>query len=195
VLTGHHGHSPEEFHVFGAIFMRFSLSALSAILVCVGFCPFSVTAQEPQLPGKEHQELAALEGTWDATMKMADGSEFPGVAEYKMTCEGMWLTSDFKADFGGLKFHGKGLDGYDSSAKQFVSVWVDSMSGAPMVLRGTKQGKVTTMTGEGSGPGGVAKYKTVTTDESSDKMVFVMSMVEGDKETEMMTVTYVRRKK
>jgi hypothetical protein len=32
-------------------------------------------AQAPQSPGKEHEELKALEGMWDASMKMADGSE------------------------------------------------------------------------------------------------------------------------
>ena len=155
----------------------------------------SLFAQAPQSPGKEHEELKALTGVWDAAMKMADGSEVKAESEYKMICEGMWLTSDFRGDFGGMKFQGKGLDGYDSAKKQYVSVWVDSMSGSPMVMRGTKEGKVTTMTGEGPGPAGDAKYKTITTQDSSDKMSFQMFMTTDGKDVEVMSITYTRRKK
>ena len=155
----------------------------------------SVGAQEPQTPGPEQAELKALEGTWDAVMKMADGSEVKGVAEYKMICEGMWLQSDFKSDFGGMKFHGRGLDSYDSASKKWNSIWVDSMSGSPMMLSGTKEGKKMVMTGEGPGPGGPAKYKTITVNESADQMTFQMFMVADSGDTELMKVTYTRRKK
>ncbi len=170
---------------------------VSIVLFCLtvtGIFSTFAFAQEPQSPGKEHEELKALEGTWDAAMKMADGSETKAVSEFKMVCEGMWLSSDFKGDLGGLKFHGKGLDSYDSAKKQYVSVWVDSMSGSPMMLTGTKKGNVVTMTGEGPGPAGVSKYKTMTTHETDDRMVFRMLIVADGKESEMMTVTYVRRK-
>ncbi len=155
----------------------------------------SAAAQEPQTPGPEQAELKALEGAWDAVMKMADGSEVKGVAEYKMICEGMWLQSDFKSDFGGLKFHGRGLDSYDATAKKWNSVWVDSMSGAPMMLSGTKDGKKMVMTGEGPGPTGPAKYKTITVNESADLMTFQMFMVTDSGENELMKVTYTRRRK
>lgn len=155
----------------------------------------SLFAQAPQSPGKEHEELKALAGVWDAAMKMADGSEVKAESEYKMICEGMWLSSDFRGDFGGMKFQGKGLDGYDSAKKQYVSVWVDSMSGSPMVMRGTKEGKVTTMTGEGPGPAGDTKYKTISTQDSSDKMSFQMFMTADGKDVEVMSITYTRRKK
>lgn len=154
----------------------------------------AVVAQEPQSPGPEHKELQALEGTWDATMKM-EGGEMKAVSEFRSICHGMWIESDFKGDFGGLPFHGRGLDSYDPTKKQYVSIWVDSMTGAPLVLTGTRTGKTTTMTGEGPGPGGVAKFKTVTTQESADKMIFKMFTVTDGGDQEMMTVTYVRRKK
>lgn len=166
------------------------LAGLMMSLVVAG----SVSAQEPQSPGKEHEELKSLEGTWDAVLKMADGSETKAVSEFKMTCEGMWLASDFHGDFGGLKFHGKGLDSYDPARKQYVSIWVDSMTGSPLIMTGTKKGNVTTLTGEGPGPTGVAKYKSVTTQESADRMLFRMLAVAGEKETEVMSVTYERRK-
>ncbi len=155
----------------------------------------SLFAQAPQSPGKEHEELKALTGVWDAAMKMADGSEVKAESEMKMICEGMWLSTDFRGDFGGTKFQGKGLGGYDSAKKQYVSIWVDSMSGSPMVMRGKKEGKVTTMTGEGPGPEGDAKYKTISTQDSSDKMSFQMFMTADGKDIEVMSVTYTRRKK
>ena len=177
----------------GITMFRF-VSSLSAVAVMF-FSASGLFAQEPQKPGKEHEELKAMEGTWDAVLKMGDGAEMKGVSEFKMTCEGMWLESNFVADFGGTKFHGRGLDSYDASKKQFVSVWVDSMSSSPMILSGTREGKVTTMTGEGPGPAGTAKYKTVSTNEGSDKMSFTMFMVNDGKDTEMMNVKYTRRKK
>ena len=51
------------------------------------------------------------------------------------------------------------------------------------------------MTGEGPGPSGVAKYKTVTNQESNDKMMFQMFTVTDGNDTEVMTVTYTRKKK
>lgn len=173
--------------------MRSITFAAMCLLTCL--LPGSLRAQEPQFPGPEHKELAELTGTWDATLKMADGSEVKGESIFKATCGGMWVESDFHADFGGLKFHGKGLDSYDPGKKQYVSVWVDSMSGTPMIMHGTKEGKVTTMIGEGAGPQGVAKYKSITTNESGDRMSFRMMMLDGEKEEEVMTITYTRRVK
>ena len=166
-----------------------------AVVVSLIFPTASLFAQAPQTPGKEHEELKAMEGVWDAAMKMGDAPEVKAESEFKMTCEDMWLASDFRADFGGMKFHGKGLDGYDSVKKQYVSIWVDSMSGSPMVMRGTKEGKVTKMTGEGPGPAGDAKYKSITTQDSSDKMSFQMFTIADGKDVEVMSITYTRRKK
>lgn len=166
-----------------------------AVVVSLILSSASLSAQTPQTPGKEHDELKAMEGVWDAAMKMPDGSEVQAESEYKMICEGMWLASDFRGDFGGMKFQGKGLDGYDSAKKKYVSIWVDSMNGSPMVMRGTRQGKVTTMTGEGLGPAGDAKYKTISTQDSSDKMSFQMFITTDGKDSEVMSITYTRRKK
>ncbi len=174
--------------------MRITITQTLALAFLLLTGSASVFAQAPASPGKEHEELKAMEGKWDAVMAMPDGSEVKGLSEYKMTCEGMWLSSDFHGDFGGLKFHGKGLDSYDASKKQYVSIWVDSMSQSPMVMTGTKEGKVTTMTGEGPGPAGITKYKTISTNDSADKMSFKMFTVTDGKETEMMTIKYTRQK-
>lgn len=181
-------------HILGVSFMV-SIRSIAGFLLGVVAFSLPVSAQQPQSPGKEHEELKAMEGEWEAVMKMPDGTEMKGTSEYKMTCGGMWLESSFKADLGGIAFHGRGLDSYDSARKLYTAIWVDSMSGSPMMLTGTKEGKVTTMTGEGPGPAGIVKYKTVTTYDSADKTTFKMSMGEGNDAMEMMTIVYTRKKK
>ena len=168
-----------------ASFVVFSTALFLSHLPCV--------AQEPQKPGKEHEELAKMEGTWDAAVKMSDGSESKAVAEYKLVCEGMWLSSSFVGDIGGQKFSGQGLDGYDPVKKEYTAVWCDSMTATPLMMTGTKDasGKVLTMTGDGGG----MKFKGVTTEVSPDKQTFKMSMDMPTGEIEMMTITYTRRKK
>src|SRR5262245_9569747 len=95
----------------------------------------ALMAQAPSEPSPEHKKLKDLEGTWDAVMKMGD-MESKGTMVYKMELGGLWLVGDFQGDFGGQKFSGRGLDGYDPIRKKYVSVWVDSMSTSPMFTEG-----------------------------------------------------------
>jgi len=163
----------------------FTAFALSCLLLVSQFAL-------AQGPDKEHAELKQLEGKWIASMKM-DGGEFEAKCDFKMILGGMWLESNMEADLGGLPFKGKGLDSYDSAKQEYTAVWVDSMNGAPTVMTGKKAGKVMTLQGEGPGPSGVIKYKSVTTYETADKFKFQMFTVSGEQETEMMTVIYTRQ--
>ena len=173
--------------------MRRVIISLTVLLAALFLSNLSSNAQEPQKPGKEHEELAKMEGAWDAVVKMSDGSESKAVAEYKMACEGMWLASSFVGEISGQKFSGRGLDGYDPVKKEYSGVWCDSMTATPLMLTGTKDasGKVLTMTGDGGG----MKFKAVTTEVSADKQIFKRSMDLPTGEVEMMTITYTRRKK
>jgi hypothetical protein len=169
--------------------------ALSAAMWWVG--PAAL-AQAPAQPGPEHQRLKDLEGTWDASIK-AGADESKGTVTYKMELGGLWLVSSFEGDFGGAKFTGRGLDGYDPAKKKYVSVWVDSWTTSPLNFEGTydKEGKVLTMTGESTGPDGKpAKVKTTTELKDKDTMVWTMTMPGPDgKDGEMMSISYKRRKK
>lgn len=151
-------------------------------------------AQEPPKPGPEHEMLKKMEGTWDATMKFGD-MESKATAVYKMELGGLWLSSTFEGNFGGMKFTGKGLDGYDPAKKKFVAVWVDSMSTVPMLMEGTydKAKNTTTMTGEGPGMDGkLTKHKAVSEMKDDNTMFFSMYM--GDGKEPAFTITYKRRK-
>jgi hypothetical protein len=165
--------------------------------VVLSFFAGAVLAQAPPQPGPEHQKLKDLEGTWDALVKMGP-DESKGVVTYKMDLGGLWLVSDFQGEFGGMKFTGKGLDGYDPAKKKYVSVWVDSFSTSPVLSEGTydKDGKVLTMAGEGPGPDGQPmKYRMTTERKDKDMLVWTMFSPGPDgKEAPMMSITYKRRK-
>jgi hypothetical protein len=158
----------------------------------------AASAQLPSpKPGPEHERLQKMEGTWEATIKTSEG-ESKGTMIYKMEVGGLWLVGNFKANFGGQPFQGKGLDGYDPIKKKYVSVWIDSMSPALMLFEGTfdKEGKVFTQVGEGPGMDGkLTKFKSVTKMKDNDTMVFTMSSADNNgTEQTMLTITYKRQK-
>ena len=173
------------------------VSVLLATIGAVLFISAVTQAQEIPQPGPEHKKLKELEGTWDTIVKMGT-EETKGLAVYKMDLGGLWLVSDFQGEFGGMKFTGKGLDGYDPIKKKYVGVWVDSWSTSPLISEGTfdKDGKVMTMTGEGPGPDGKpVKYKMVTEHKDKDTMLFTMYGPGPDgKEAPVFSITYKRRK-
>lgn len=120
-----------------------------------------------------------MEGEWAATVTGEMG-ESKGTTTAKLDCGGLWLVTEYRGEFFGQPFQGRGLDGYDPAKKQYVSVWVDSISTAPMIL-GTMDAdkKVLTMRGEGPGQDGTpVKYKNVTEFTDHDHHKFTMSIVE-----------------
>ncbi|HSQ58535.1 MAG TPA: DUF1579 domain-containing protein [Gemmata sp.] len=169
--------------------VRWSCAMALAILVMP-----TAQAQEPPKPGPEHEVLKKLVGTWEATMKFA-GMESKGTMTYKLDLGGLWLTSAFEGDFGGMKFSGRGMDSYDAAKKKYVGVWVDSMSTSPMLMEGTydKDKKQMTLVGEGPGMDGKpAKFKSVTTMPDDNTIHFDMFM--GDAKEPAFTIDYKRKK-
>jgi hypothetical protein len=153
----------------------------------------SARAQEPPKPGKEHDHLERLVGTWDAETESGKGT-----MTYKMGLGGLWLIGDFEGEFGGMKFQGKFLDTYDPATKKYRSIWVDSFSTAPRIMEGNfdKDNKVMTMTGEGPWQQGkTAKFKSITEIKDADTVNFSLFMVDKDgKEQPMVKITYKRKK-
>lgn len=149
------------------------------------------------MPGPEHERLKRLEGTWNAKTKVGD-SESSGTVTYRMECGGLWLISDFRGEFAGQQFQGRGMDGYDPEKKKYVSVWVDSMSTRPSLFEGSYDPakKTLTMTGEAPGPDGrPAKHKMVTQIQDDDHHTFTMYVVGPDgQENKMMSIDYTRKK-
>ena len=151
-------------------------------------------SQDMPKPGPEHQLLKQREGNWETTMK-AGGQDSKGTVTYKMELGGFWLTGAMESDMFGMKFTGRSFESYNPEKKKYVSVWMDSMSTAPVTMEGTydKDKKTIEMTGEGPGMGGkFMKYKSVT--KLPDKDTFEMTMWIGDGKEPVFTVIYKRKK-
>lgn len=151
-------------------------------------------SQEMPKPGPEHKLLKEREGTWETTMK-AGGMESKGTVTYKMELGGFWLVGAMESELFGAKFSGRSLESYNPAKKKYVSVWVDSMSAAPVTTEGTydTEKKAFVMAGEGPGRDGSAtKYRSVT--KMPDKDTLEMTMYIGDVKEPAFTVTYKRKK-
>jgi hypothetical protein len=161
--------------------------AAVALLVLLPSAP----AQEPPTPGKEHEHLKQLVGTW-----VAESEYGKGTMTYTMGLGGLWLIGDFEGEFGGLKFQGKGLDTYDSATKKYRSIWVDSFTTGPRIMEGNLDNKVMTMTGEGPGHDGkTGKFKSVAEIKDADTVNFSLFIVDKDgKEQPVVKITYKRKK-
>jgi hypothetical protein len=168
--------------------------------VTLGFvfgCSTYLNAQPPTGPTEQHAKLEAYVGKWDFELKTSDGNSSKGKTEYKSECGGLWITSDFRTTFSGFPFQGKGLDGYDPVKKKYVSVWVDSMTPAPMMFSGDydKDG-VLHLSAEAAGPDGqLANWRSVSKWINPDEHVFEMFLTpKGGTEASMMTIRYKRTK-
>jgi hypothetical protein len=167
---------------------------IGACAILVG--PALVRAQELPKPGPEHELFKDFEGTWDAKVKFGT-QESKGTAVYKLECGGMWLACEFNGEFGGQKFQGRGIDGYDADKKKYVGIWVDSMTTSPMISEGTYDPKTKTLTyrSEGKGPDGKPmKIRSSTVIKDKDHHEHQMfSTGEDGKEQLIMTIQYERR--
>jgi hypothetical protein len=176
------------------LMIRRTLLSLAIVVFSVG----RSFAQEIPKPGPEHEKLKELVGDWDTEMD-AGGQKSKGSVTYKAICGGLWVASDFLGDFGGMKFEGHGIDGYDLGKKKYVTVWVDSMLTTPLTLEGDfdAKTKLLVMTGMGPGPDGKPqKYRATTEFKDKDHFTFKMYGAQGDGPEQLgFTIEYSRKKK
>lgn len=165
-------------------------AAVAAVLAAAGVAG----GQPPSAATPQHEVLKAWVGTWDATVK-AGPVENKATAVYKMELGGLWQTGTFEGDYGGTKFSGRALNGYDPARKKYVGVWVDSMNTAPMVMEGDYDArtKTLTMTATHPGPDGKpARFKSVSTFPDPDTIDFGMYL--NDAKEPGFTIRYTRKK-
>ena len=173
------------------------LRRLFLVVALLGLPVLRAPAQAPASPGPEHAFLKRYAGEWTALIH-SEGSEMKGTSSARMECGGLWLISDFKADFGGMPFQGHGLDGYDPATKKHISVWADSMITRPLLFEGTMDAatKTLTLTAQGVGMDGKpAKFRSVTRYPDDDHMNFTMYLTGSDGvEQKLMAIEYTRKK-
>ena len=93
-------------------------------------------------PGEQHKHIARYAGDWTYTGKMwMDPSQPPtestGTMHGEMIFGGRYTQTIWKGSFMDMPFEGRGTNGYDNLAKQYVGTWIDSMSTGIMYSTGT----------------------------------------------------------
>jgi hypothetical protein len=155
-------------------------------------------------PGPQHKLLASMAGSWEYAAKMwpapgAPAQEWKGTAERKTLMDGRFLHEEVTGEFGGMPFHGSGLNGYDNVQGKYVGTWIDNMSTGISRSVGTADatGKVITYEREEFDPLTKAKSKgrDVLHIVSNDKEVleFHKALPDG-KYFKMMEIVYTRKK-
>jgi hypothetical protein len=188
--------------------MKRSLCLCAAIVALL--CASQVRADDPPKfdpktiqPGEFHQKLEPLVGDFEFTMKfwMEPGKpaiESKGTSSTKWILGKRYLQQFVTGDFGGEKFEGMGLTGYDNLEKKYVFSWVDNMGTGIMQGAGSvdKSGKVFTYHSELMDPmtGQRVKEKDVTTLVDANTFKSEFYRINGDKEVKMMEITYTRKK-
>src|SRR5689334_16391259 len=80
-------------------------------------------------PGKPHEYLKAMEGTWTSHSKMwmdekSPPQESTGTSENKLIMGGRFLQQDYHGQMMGKAFEGMGVTGYDNVKNKYVSTWI-----------------------------------------------------------------------
>ena len=175
------------------------------LAVFASAAPLRAQAPEVPKPTKQHEELATEVGVWDADVTMWPA---PGIEPMKSKAVEtnklfgkFWLMSQFDGDFGGEKFTGHMMLGYDPAKKKYVGTWTDTMSPFLMTMEGDydEATKTSTMIGAGTDwqTGKPSKSKMVTRYESDDAKTFEMYVEKDGAPGEWekhMEIKYTRRK-
>jgi len=155
-------------------------------------------------PGVEHELLETFIGVWDVTVVSSRGPLSPSDTSYG-TSRSTWILGSryvqeqFEGAVSGSPYEGLGLMGYDAGARQFSTVWLDSLSTTLAVSKGRFDAAHNTfdLTGEVYDPL-LGREKTTTTRihvESRD--AYHVSMIEtlpNGQEYAALRVSYRRKR-
>ncbi len=93
------------------------------------------------LPGDNHQHLQAIVGEWETELKIwlspeAEPIVATGEAESHWILGGRFVETTYRAEFMGRPFEGRGVEGYDNHAAEYVGTWRDTMGTYTMLYKG-----------------------------------------------------------
>ncbi len=178
--------------------MKLQLTLSLLAVICLAPLALAQDGGTPEMPkpGAEHANLKKAEGNWDAVVEGEGMEPSKGSSQMKMVLGGFWLSDHFTCDFGGMKFEGHGITGYDPIKRKYVSTWIDNMTPSLMVTEGTFDEKTRTlnMTGDGyDHMGNKVKVRTATIHKDANTVVFEMYHKGAEAaESKVMSVTYTR---
>lgn len=154
-------------------------------------------------PGDLHKQLEPLIGGWQETVRFwfapgTDAVESASTSEAEWIMDGRWVKQEHDGSAMGQPFHGFGLLGYDNYREEYVSIWIDNMSTAAMITRGTYDPVTNTMTMTGTvddfmGGKSDVPLRTVMHWKDPDTAVYEM-YAPGPDGTEFMTLEVTGRR-
>ncbi len=161
--------------------------------------------EEKAAPVEQHELLAKMVGTWDATLTMwmdpaAPPTTSTGVSTFSMMFGGRYLIHDYEGTAFGKVFKGRGITGYDKFRREFIDLWYDDMSTGILISRGVLDSTGTMICYNGKMDDPMAGLKDMpcrsdftTVDADTRK---IEMYVTGPDSTEMKTmeIVYKRRK-
>lgn len=105
-------------------------------------------------PTQEHADLKKSVGRFEVTGTYwmapdTPGQEMTATAERKTILNDLFLVETFRAEFMGMPYEGKLIQGYDTFRKEHVSIWMDSMNPVMSISRGSPADGVLVLHGEG----------------------------------------------
>jgi hypothetical protein len=154
-------------------------------------------------PSEGHAIFDKYVGKWNTDVKSwmdpaGPPIESKGSAEFSKMFGGRYLVQSFHGSMMGQPFEGHGMTGYDNFRKEYQSTWMDDMSTAMMIMKGTRKSDGTfelagtmddAMTGEKD-----MKMRTVEKWVDDDHFNFSMYYTVAGKEAKMMEINYTRAK-
>ena len=175
---------------------------LSMIVLCVAGFVARASSEETVKPVKAHDLLKSLAGEWTFVTKVtADGNaaESPGTEKSFLSCNGLWLMTEYEGARKGLPFQGRGMLGYDTDKKKYINAWVDCTSTSLSVFEGSADDSGRTLTlvfdCKDAATGITTTYKKVIQIKDADHNEMHMYIVGSDgKETEAVSASYTRKK-
>lgn len=186
-------------------------AVLTLLVVTPFVSPWTARAQAPPLldawtrawtPGKAHARLASRAGFWKLTTRTwGDPSEGPVVTETtavrEMVLGGRALQEEVVGEVQGLEFESVGYLGYDNVTRRWWSLWMDTLSTAPVFTTGGEdpEAKVLVLTGEYADPvtGETRPVRTVIRFVDYDTERFEWWETRDGEEVKTMDVLYQRQ--
>jgi hypothetical protein len=154
-------------------------------------------------PGEYHKHLEGMIGSWNVAGKFwmapdAELQESKGTSEMKWMLGGRFVMHEYSGQFQDMPVNGVGYIGYDNMKKQYVSVWLDTMSTAIYTETGECDASAKTFTFKGAYDdpmtGQKKNTKTVIKVISPDKFTNEMYEVGSDgKEFKNLELVYTRK--
>jgi hypothetical protein len=159
------------------------------------------------MPNEHHERLAESVGTWDVASKfwMAPGmppQETKAESIIEPILGGRYIQEQYTGtvQMPGMEpqsFTGMGIFGYDVAKEQYVGIWADTMSTAPMMTAGQydQATKTITLSCEFDCPmQGPSTMKMTHTKVSPNEFIVTgYQTPQGGEETKIMELTYTRR--